>query len=441
MHAIEWHTIQEMEDQDDTDFMIALTRRANCPVFNLSITRWLNCGLNTLELEPFNSINCFCNQPMVVSPMQSLMHPNRRPQAYDLVCRNRDIRTRTVPVTTSTRTREPQSCSRVGSIHKIRYPARQTPVHTDGLIQSDLWLQRVFGQGQPPEMYFLPASNSIDPVCDQQGLRSILHSKRFSLDFSRPPRFLSPRSASPSSGSLSKVSSVFSPDCYLHGKKNLSFREPIEEVISDGYQYNPSDGGTRTNGPPRRWAPNLWSSAQWSQSVYSSAIARPDALAILRGQTPYEEAIVLSAKFGHTRLAPETADRYLIRASDSMILWNERQETDDQVATTELTSATRTNNEAVEQVRAVHVRLVKELNRMKQNASLMPSNHKCKVCFEGFLTDILLPCGHLVLCKDCLRLVTVCPICRRSLTGKQRISWGSKIGGTELARRELNSVV
>jgi len=36
---------------------------------------------------------------------------------------------------------------------------------------------------------------------------------------------------------------------------------------------------------------------------------------------------------------------------------------------------------------------------------------KCKICFEKAL-DVLLPCGHLCVCSECVSLIDICPICR-----------------------------
>jgi hypothetical protein len=404
MHAIEWHTILEMEEQEDSDFRIALVRRASCPRFNLSMTRWLNIGLNTLELMPFNDVNCFCNTPMVVSCMRA-MQPNQ-PQEYDLVCANRDVKTLTPGF---------QSCSRVAPVNTARYVARQTPVHT-GALPSDLWLQTVFEQGFPPEFYFLAPDSTAD-----HGPKSILASKNEGkLDFSKPPRPPSPSSVS--------TPEVFCPQRYLASRKELSFRDPVHEISPSMQEWGTYRSFDRFSASPEN-------GASTDAYLYRNGAFHPGALSTLRGHEPYGKAIQPSIPFGVTSLSSGVFGRRLDVAAVAMIHWNDRQEIEDKQLIEDMRARTCANEESVRLIREEHADLVQQIKDMKLNVSSMP-RIKCKVCYEGILTEFLLPCGHMVLCKDCLRQVVVCPICRKSLTGTQRISWGSKVGGAELALRE-----
>ena len=393
MHAIEWHAIREMKDQGDTVYMLALAERASCPRFNLSLTRWLDIGLNSLEKLPFTDVNCFCNFPMVVSCMQA-MHASQ-PPTYNLVCVHRDVRNSTAGL---------NSCSRVIPLNKIKYDARSYPVH-DSPLSSDLWLQWVFGQNRPPEYYFFTPD-----VAD--GPKSILVSKlKGRLDFSKPPQFPSP---------LTPVSRNFSALWYRSSRRKPSFINPVLRA------HCPAQGPVT-----EATASSATSTFNTDGYLFGKMDIEFSSLNIFSGAQPYEKAFDLLTPFGLAISSPGLLDRQIHGAIISMIHWNNRQEAVD----LQVVEGMRRRNQANEHLTTTHRRehadLVLQMTTMTANASFL-TRIKCKVCYEGTLTEFLLPCGHMVLCKDCLRQVSVCPICRVPPMRTQRVSWGSKVGGAEL---------
>ena len=48
---------------------------------------------------------------------------------------------------------------------------------------------------------------------------------------------------------------------------------------------------------------------------------------------------------------------------------------------------------------------------LRENEELM-STFNCKICLEGIADVIVLPCGHLACCSQCVSAMTKCPLCR-----------------------------
>jgi ubiquitin len=53
--------------------------------------------------------------------------------------------------------------------------------------------------------------------------------------------------------------------------------------------------------------------------------------------------------------------------------------------------------------------------------SRLPKVSMCIACMNKPADHVLIPCGHLCLCTDCVPRVTSCPTCRATIDGKQRV--------------------
>ncbi|KAJ0571161.1 putative transcription factor C2H2 family [Helianthus annuus] len=58
-----------------------------------------------------------------------------------------------------------------------------------------------------------------------------------------------------------------------------------------------------------------------------------------------------------------------------------------------------------------------EITKFSQQEYERLQNEKilCRVCFEGEISTVLLPCRHRVLCSNCCEKCKKCPICRVSI--------------------------
>lgn len=45
----------------------------------------------------------------------------------------------------------------------------------------------------------------------------------------------------------------------------------------------------------------------------------------------------------------------------------------------------------------------------------------CKICMAKDVSVVFIPCGHLVACKECARLLNECPLCRTDIMKIQEI--------------------
>jgi len=68
-------------------------------------------------------------------------------------------------------------------------------------------------------------------------------------------------------------------------------------------------------------------------------------------------------------------------------------------------------------------KLIREIEKLSGNHLLsdekvvqqsVEGNWECKVCFNGNMDTILMPCGHVCLCNSCAKLLpeNKCPICK-----------------------------
>ena len=39
----------------------------------------------------------------------------------------------------------------------------------------------------------------------------------------------------------------------------------------------------------------------------------------------------------------------------------------------------------------------------------------CKICLEGSVEMVFIPCGHICACNSCAERVTSCPLCRKTI--------------------------
>ena len=46
---------------------------------------------------------------------------------------------------------------------------------------------------------------------------------------------------------------------------------------------------------------------------------------------------------------------------------------------------------------------------------------KCKICFDGVINKVFIPCGHMVACDHCARRCRTCPMCRQHVQRAMRV--------------------
>ena len=59
-----------------------------------------------------------------------------------------------------------------------------------------------------------------------------------------------------------------------------------------------------------------------------------------------------------------------------------------------------------------------EYQRLKKENSFTDDENNCVVCFTNPKNMVLIPCGHVCACKQCLDQMTKCPICRKVIDRK-----------------------
>ncbi|KAL6082535.1 hypothetical protein STEG23_004619 [Scotinomys teguina] len=57
---------------------------------------------------------------------------------------------------------------------------------------------------------------------------------------------------------------------------------------------------------------------------------------------------------------------------------------------------------------------------MEEQLRKLQEERTCKVCMDREVSIVFIPCGHLVVCKDCAPSLRKCPICRGSIKGTVR---------------------
>lgn len=51
--------------------------------------------------------------------------------------------------------------------------------------------------------------------------------------------------------------------------------------------------------------------------------------------------------------------------------------------------------------------------------------HKCVVCLVEPADHVLLPCGHVCVCKSCADLLKTCPMCREVISENKHVYFGA----------------
>ncbi|XP_067327616.1 E3 ubiquitin-protein ligase XIAP isoform X3 [Anolis sagrei] len=64
--------------------------------------------------------------------------------------------------------------------------------------------------------------------------------------------------------------------------------------------------------------------------------------------------------------------------------------------------------------------LTKELTT-EEKLRRLQEEKLCKICMDKSISVVLLPCGHLVACKDCAEAVEKCPLCCTAIVKRQKI--------------------
>lgn len=383
MHAMEWRKIQSI----GTDEAIALAERAQCPKFNLSITRWLDKGFNHLEMEPFSAVQCYCGNALIVAKDYSR---NR----YELICRNRHDQStleqshggpqllQQQQTSNSFSPRIPDSCSMVIPVDKVKYRPLSEPVHRE--IRSDYWLSRFF---KPPAT--LDGSDN-----DQRSGPGVLVSAMKKEDI----------------GSFSHYSRT-----RMIRLKALTFKDPISETIH------------LTTPPPTLMTAQDFDSGSWFTPRRPKENEATQALKILLGERDVdlsdavfarqmEVAGVCELPTALTRIAVKEgckdADDYL-RTSEERMRLDIKQYTERQEQLDVLLDAAKTR----------HANTVDRIRTMESNAQLLPEL-KCRVCYERQIKFAILPCHHMVLCMECARIVESCIVCRGPKHGTLRVNLG-----------------
>lgn len=57
---------------------------------------------------------------------------------------------------------------------------------------------------------------------------------------------------------------------------------------------------------------------------------------------------------------------------------------------------------------------------MEEQLRRLQEERTCKVCMDREVSIVFIPCGHLVVCKDCAPSLRKCPICRGTIKGTVR---------------------
>ncbi|KAG0314720.1 hypothetical protein BGZ99_007888 [Dissophora globulifera] len=407
MHALEWHAMQGMDPQSS----LTLTGRARCPVFNLSVTRWLDGALNQLPKEPFNTVLCTCGESMVVSSDIAVDNNSSQTRRHTLAC------PRTVPhlpnvndnhaalskhASTESRIRigrqdtgryaqeseredklesthnHRESCLEAISLKETSYSPRNTPIHTE--IDMDDWLSRW-----------------LQPKVLKPEIRSILKKKKT----------VTTKNRARMGGNHTPV-------------KRANFKHPVEEDIP----IQPSsstwdDGSIWDDGHPMDSTPSKseWPLPEWSDGKISDEI--------LNGEVDvWSDALVSRLDKMNVFQTPVELLNYAVHEA---IKDARRQAQEDKDQWQKKIDAMRPRFGPVEKdlqdQQAIHAELVQHINEMKRNAQDM-LQMRCRICYEGSLTHAVLPCFHLVMCGDCARQVSDCIVCRVRKTGIQRVAWG-----------------
>ncbi|KAF9287655.1 hypothetical protein BGZ68_001514 [Mortierella alpina] len=404
MHALEWHCMQALTHQE----ILTLAQRANCPVFNLSITRWLDQGINHLPMEPFTPVNCFCGDAMIVTT--EFRHLEAKEERYDLVCPNRSrYLARPEPV------RIPQDdgtvgqdiieqriemqarmergdsgpghehqpkpgCSRVLPLKVTKYRARTHPVHT--VIENDEWLDRILRPNKPTlssEAYFQkrPEGWGQKPALKKKTHRHLFDHSTQEPAKPRPVKFVA----------FCEWNEEHEPPLHLQSGGDsdedggLSLLDWSNEVIAERF-LDDDDFDVWHEQCLRRLDAVGFSELPKSLLDFAGEEALADAY-------DYAESLALTYQ--------DEIDHFQMRIQET--------------------------NEDLEEEKAAHAVEVKAVTEMEANSLVMP-RVKCRICYENTITHAIIPCYHLITCGDCATKIVWCVLCRARKTGTQRVFWG-----------------
>lgn len=364
MHALEWFAMQGLS----VEGQLALTRTADCPVFSQSVTRWLDCRPNDLDLAPFNVIKCFCMEPMVIRLRKS----SQGNEYYEYAC----VYRLPLSMRPESHWREPDDnllmgagCSRVILLKNTSHTPRTTPVHRT--IKDTPWRQSVLA---PPN-----SANS----GRKEG--SILKISPHPLDLRRAV--------------MHKDSGEWKP------RMAVGFKHPVEEIILAVGQ-EPEVSATF----PAWYDPDL-------------------ALQMLNSPDPYtpddwpDKMVGAFNDCGAGQVSDEVLDfmveEAIENATDFAASVHERMTHDLEVKQEKLTQMERD----FEQLEEKQKKLAQEAKVLSDNGKEM-QRFRCRVCWDANSTHAVLPCYHLVLCEACTKHMTHCGICRTPIQSTQRIKWG-----------------
>lgn len=76
---------------------------------------------------------------------------------------------------------------------------------------------------------------------------------------------------------------------------------------------------------------------------------------------------------------------------------------------------------------------------MEEQLRKLQEERTCKVCMDREVSLVFIPCGHLVVCKECAPSLRKCPICRGTIKGTVRtfLSWtGLMVHGCDPSQEE-----
>ncbi|KAF9183699.1 hypothetical protein BGZ51_003848 [Haplosporangium sp. Z 767] len=374
MHALEWHNMQSL----DTLSKIALAECAQCPVFNLSLTRWLDNGMNHLQLEPFNDVSCFCGDPMVIST--ELRHVPPKKERYDLVCRNRSP---FIGRFDPNRPQKSESCSAVIPLNKVRYLARTAPVHSR--IENVQWINRLLGVRYPDEHYYTKTS-------DKTGLKSAMKNLRF-------PDYSTPQSSTR----------------YLWSK-NVSFDDKVQYIAAKF--MGESGSSSSSDGEADSTFHNERSLPEWCDDEIAEDILNDSSFNVWN-----EKCMKHLAEFGVYELPQNLLDFSVNKACEDMESFLSREEASLVAKIESLQEQEKSKRQEFEKAQAEHASVLASIADMERSALNMP-RIKCRVCYEGILTHAIVPCFHLCTCLECASQLKECVMCRGPKTGVQRIYWG-----------------